>query len=351
VNGTGACLALSPGLLRAAVATGGLNFPRDHGSHPDSRVEWWYLTGLLDKPGAPGVASLGVQLTFFRLRTAIPPAGGRYSPDQLLAAHAAIADPTRGLLLHDQRIQRISPPLVKTALTDTKIRLDHWNFERDSADGSYRASILADSFDLSLVARPTQTLLLQGEAGWSRKGPGPDSASWYYSAPQLALEAQIKQGGSTVTLRGTGWLDHEWSDAILDLRAAGWDWIGMNLDNGAALTAFQIRPRAPGPAIWSYASLRDSGGKIAIFGRDEVNFSPLADWRSPRTGAIYPVAQRIRIGERTFETRPLMNDQELDSRASTGAVYWEGASTLLERGQRVGRGYLEMTGYLAPLRL
>ncbi len=194
-------------------------------------------------------------------------------------------------------------------------------------------------------------LLLQGEAGRSRKGPDPDSASWYYSSPQLALEAHIKQDGSTVTLGGTGWLDHEWSDAVLDPRASGWEWVGMNLDNGAALTAFQIRPRTPGPALWSYASLRDPGGKLVVFDRDAVSFSTLAEWRSPRTGATYPVAQRIRIGERIFETRPLMNDQELDSRASTGAVYWEGASTLLERGQRVGRGYLEMTGYLAPLRL
>ena len=81
------------------------------------------------------------------------------------------------------------------------------------------------------------------------------------------------------------------------------------------------------------------------------SFWPGRTWRSPRTNAIYPVAQRIRVDDRTFETRPLMNDQELDSRASTGSVYWEGASTLLEGGRATGRGYLEMTGYVAPMKL
>jgi len=154
-----------------------------------------------------------------------------------------------------------------------------------------------------------------------------------------------------IEARGTGWLDHEWSDAILDPRAAGWDWIGMNLDDGGALTAFRIRARAGEAPVWAYASLRDAGGTLVVFGPDEVAFSALAEWRSPRTGATYPVAQRIRVGSRSFDTQPLMNDQELDSRATTGAVYWEGASTLLEAGRRIGRGYLEMTGYVEPMRI
>jgi predicted secreted hydrolase len=47
-----------------------------------------------------------------------------------------------------------------------------------------------------------------------------------------------------------------------------------------------------------------------------------------------------------------MDNQELDSRTSTGSIYWEGLSELLdERGRRVGLGYLEMTGYAGALRL
>ena len=82
-----------------------------------------------------------------------------------------------------------------------------------------------------------------------------------------------------------------------------------------------------------------------------MRFARRSEWTSPRTRATWPVAQELRISDRTFVTRPLMNDQELDSRLTTGAVYWEGASELLEGGRRVGRGYREMTGYVAPIRL
>jgi predicted secreted hydrolase len=126
----------------------------------------------------------------------------------------------------------------------------------------------------------------------------------------------------------------------------------MNLDDGTALTAFQVRRQgAAGEPLHGYASLRPAGGATRTHGPGEVRFVRRAEWTSPRTRATWPVAQELRIGDRTFVTRPLMNDQELDSRLTTGAVYWEGASELLEGGRRVGRGYLEMTGYVAPIRL
>ena len=126
----------------------------------------------------------------------------------------------------------------------------------------------------------------------------------------------------------------------------------MNLDDGTALTAFQIRRQgAAGEASYGYASLRPAGGATRTYRPDEVRFVRRSEWTSPRTRATWPVAQELRIGDRTFVTRPLMNDQELDSRMTTGAVYWEGASELLEGERRVGRGYLEMTGYVAPIRL
>ncbi len=134
--------------------------------------------------------------------------------------------------------------------------------------------------------------------------------------------------------------------------AAGWDWIGMNLDDGSALTAFSIRSQRSGAApLYAYASLRPRSGRVQTFAPHEVRFSTITEWTSPRTRATWPIAQQVRIGDRTFTTQPLMADQELDSRQSAGAVYWEGASRLLEDGKQIGRGYLEMTGYVAPLRL
>ncbi len=127
----------------------------------------------------------------------------------------------------------------------------------------------------------------------------------------------------------------------------------MNLDDGSALTAFQIRRQgAADKPLHAYASLRAANGTTRTFRPDEVRF--VAAIRSgPRRGRAPPGRWRRRSTSAIarFVTRPLMNDQELDSRMTTGAVYWEGASELLEGERRVGRGYLEMTGYVAPIRL
>jgi predicted secreted hydrolase len=331
------------------VAPRALVFPRDHGAHPDYRTEWWYLTGWLDVPGA---AALGFQVTFFRTRTEVDPANpSAFAAKQLIIAHAALADPARGSLLHDERIARAGFGVVHAAEADTDVRLDAWRFAR-GPDGAYRCVLPARGFTLEFTARPTQPLLLQGEAGYSRKGPAAAQASYYYSQPQLAVQARLARGSRTQSLTGSGWLDHEWSSTLLARDAAGWDWVGMNLDDGSALTAFQIR-RQGGDAepLHTYASLRKPAGFVQTLRPADVRFSRRTEWTSPRTRATWPVAQELRVGDRTFLTRPLMHDQELDSRRTTGAVYWEGASELLEGGQRVGRGYLEMTGYVAPIRL
>jgi predicted secreted hydrolase len=331
----------------AIVTPRPLAFPRDHGAHPDYRTEWWYLTGWLDAP-----QPLGFQITFFRTRTEIDPANpSRFAAKQLIIAHAAIADPARASLLKDERIARAGFGIADASEADTDVRLDRWRLAR-RADGSYECNAPARAFTLQFVATPTQPLLLQGESGFSRKGPQSTQASYYYSQPQLRVQAMLQADGTTRRLAGTAWLDHEWSSTLLDADAAGWDWVGMNLDDGAALTAFQIRRRGSGEKLYAYASLREAGRTAPrIFAADEVDFAPIDRWSSPRTRGVWPVAQRIRVGARTFETKPLFADQELDSRASTGAVYWEGASLLLEAGRRVGRGYLEMTGYVEPIRL
>jgi predicted secreted hydrolase len=325
-----------------------LEFPRDHGAHPDYRTEWWYLTGWLDAAGAP---SIGFQVTFFRVRTGVDSANpSAFTARQLVIAHAALADGARGALVHDERVARTGFGAVFAAENDTDVRLDRWRFTR-APSGSYRCSLPAQGFTLEFDAEPTQPLLLQGEAGFSRKAHDATHASYYYSQPQLAVTARLTRDGRTETRQGTGWLDHEWSSALLPAGAAGWDWIGANLDDGSAMTAFQIRDQSAAAPLFAYASLRPRGGALQTFAPDQVRFTPLDRWTSPRTRATWPVAQRVQVGGRSFDTQPLMNDQELDSRRSTGAVYWEGASRLAEGGRAVGRGYLEMVGYVAPIRL
>lgn len=346
-----------------------LVFPRDHGAHNGARIEWWYATGWLQatRAGADattasamvtGNALWGFQLTFFRSRTGLADTlPGRFAPRQLLFAHAAVTDVAGGRHLHAQRISRWSGdeqlPDAHASRGDTGLAIGRWALQRDAASGQYQALLAAPEagFTLALQLQPSQPVLLQGDAGFSRKGPLPNQASHYYSQPQLAVQATLTLGGQRLALPGRGWLDHEWSDDLLAPGAVGWDWIGINLADGGALTAFVLR-RADGSVLWAGGSHRAAGGPAQAFAADAVQFTPQRSWTSPATGGRYPVQWQIDTPAGRFGLRALLDAQELDSRASTGTVYWEGLAELLDgRGARVGLGYLEMTGRAQPLKL
>ena len=325
-----------------------LQFPHDHGAHPDLRTEWWYITGFL----AAGGREFGYQLTFFRSRVdAARDLASRFAARQLVFAHAAVTDVQGRRQWHDQRIARDGFGVAEAAVGDTRVRLRDWHLTRQP-DGSYRARLAALEFTLELRFTPTQPVLLQGEQGLSRKGPQPEQASYYYSIPQLDTRGELVLQGRRHAVTGKGWLDHEWSEALMHPDAVGWDWIGMNLDDGSAVTAFQLR-RQDGSPLWDGGSFRSAdGGVTSIARRGETQFSPQRRWTSPASGARYPVEWMVRTPADFYVVRAVLDAQELDSRASTGTIYWEGLSDLFDSsGRRVGRGYLEMTGYARRLRL
>ncbi|MBS0354699.1 MAG: carotenoid 1,2-hydratase [Proteobacteria bacterium] len=323
-----------------------LVFPADHGAHPDFRTEWWYATGWLNLPdGSP----LGFQTTFFRVRTGVgEDSPSAFSPRQLILAHAAIADPRLERLRHGERSARVGFGRAGFELGRTGVWVGDWRFALDGE--RYRAEVHAEDFAYSLELRPAGPPLLNGQGGFSAKAADPRHASYYYSRPQLAVSGSVTLDGKQLPVRGRAWLDHEWSSELLPDGAKGWDWVGLNLDDGSALMAFRLRD-GQGRALWAAATWQLAGGGARVMRPAEVVFTPGREWRSPRTGIRYPVEWRLRVGEREFGLRPLLDDQELDSRRSTGSMYWEGAVRVIEGGREVGRGYLEMTGYGERIRV
>ncbi len=345
--GAAGCAALLVAFLACAQADApGIRFPADTGSHPGFRTEWWYVTGWL-QTGAG--ATLGFQVTFFRTRPGLADDNpSAFAPRQLIIAHAALSDPAHGRLYQDQRIQRAVFGLAGAATGTTHAWIDDWNLQ--AADRAYVTRIDAEDFALDLRLMPTQPPLLNGTAGLSRKGAAAAATSWYYSEPQLQVSGRVTRGGRRDSVHGTAWLDHEWSDQYLEPDAVGWDWIGINLDDGGALMAFRIRG-ADGQARWAGATWRRGDGTQAHFGPDEVAFTPGRLWTSPRTAIRYPVQWQVRVGSRQYQLQPLMDDQESDTRLSSGTIYWEGAVRALDGTVPAGRGYLELTGYGAALKL
>jgi predicted secreted hydrolase len=323
-----------------------IEFPRDFGSHPDFRTEWWYATGWLTTRSGE---SLGFQVTFFRTRPAIDAANpSAFTPLQLLIAHCALSDPARGRLWQDQKIRRAGMGLTRAAAGDTDVQIESWTLKR--AGDVYAVNLAADEFTLRLELAPTEPPLINGENGVSRKGAAAGAASYYYSLPHLAVRGSIARDGRNDDVHGEAWLDHEWSSEYLEKDAVGWDWIGINFADGGALMAFDIRG-ADHEARWAGGTLRTADGAVQVLTPDQVRFVPARTWQSPRTGTRYPVEWHVQAGTRELDLKPLMDDQENDTRLSTGAVYWEGAVQAYESGHRTGRGYLELTGYQAPLTL
>jgi predicted secreted hydrolase len=330
----------------AVVPGKALRFPADYGSHPDFRTEWWYITGWLSS--AQG-ESLGFQITFFRTKPEIAADNpSAFSPRQILIAHCALSDPKHGRLWQDQRVRRAGMGLAQASEGDTAVLLDRWSLKRLSE--RYLATIDAEDFSLELTLTPTQAVLLNGDAGVSRKGPEAAAASYYYSQPHLSVVGSVAREGKRASVNGEAWLDHEWSSEYLDSQAVGWDWLGLNLKDGAALMAFRIRG-TDGQQRWAGATMRSADGKVSVYEPKDIEFKAGRRWTSDRTSISYPVEWQVRIGSRTVSVTPLLDDQENDTRLSTGAIYWEGAVRARIDDQPAGRGYLELTGYGNPLKL
>ncbi|MGH8633554.1 MAG: lipocalin-like domain-containing protein [Burkholderiales bacterium] len=323
-----------------------MQFPRDEGSHPEFRIEWWYITGWLNQASAQ---PLGFQITFFRARPDLKHDNpSTFTPRQIMVAHAALSDPAHGRLIHAQRTARDGFALAGADLGRTRVWIDHWRLLQTGP--SYHAQIEAQEFSLDLTFDVTQPPIKQGQDGFSRKGPAAESASYYYSLPHLRTIGVITQEGKKTNVNGVAWLDHEWSSQYMESDAVGWDWIGINLSDGAALMAFRMRDRQGGH-FWAGGALRRADGSLRVFSPADIRFTPRREWRSARTGTNYPVSWRVKAGNLELAIEPLFDDQEHDTRVSSGTIYWEGAVRALVGGKPAGLGYLELTGYWRRLEL
>ena len=323
-----------------------MQFPNALGSHPDFPIEWWYVTGWLQSASEK---PLGFQITFFRVR---PPKvwanPSAFNPRELLFAEAALSDPRIGHLLTAQRAARAGLGLAGADQDHTNVWIRHWHLRQRGRD--YEARINGNKIRYRLQFTPTQPALPEGPQGISQKGPDPKNASYYYSLPHLKVSGTVAIKGQQEQVRGEAWLDHEWSAAYLPKKAVGWDWLGINLQDGGALMVFMMR-RADGAPFWLAATERNAQGQVHDIPAKDIRMQSTDWWRSPQTGTRYPVRWQIQVGSLHFAIVPLMDNQEFDASRSSGTVYWEGAVRAMMGRQIVGKGYLELTGYGGRLAL
>jgi len=327
-----------------------LVFPRDHGAHPGHRTGWWYVTGLLATDDG---SRYGFQLTCFRQGMASGAAEAGSSAlraRQIVAAHLAIADISKGQFHHAERLRRADGALAGYSVADLDLWLDDWRLVRDK-DGivSARARDTVAGIGLDLELRPQRELVLHGDRGYSRKGPETGNASVYVSWTRLAVSGELEVGGSRLAVSGAAWFDHEWGTSQLGAGVVGWDWFSLGLDDGRDLMVYRLR-RGDGTADpFSSGTLVTAGGDTAKLSADDVVIEPTGFWTSEESGGTYPSGWRLRLPRYAIdlELQPLIPGAEVDGSHTTGVVYWEGP--VAATGSATGEGYVELTGYAGSL--
>ncbi|HEY6570130.1 MAG TPA: lipocalin family protein [Candidatus Limnocylindrales bacterium] len=328
--------------------------PDDDAPH-DRLTEWWYDTGHLR---ATDGRRFGFEFVVFRAERGGFPVSW--------ASHLALTDET-GQAFHYAQRSEIGPQVDRSP-RDGDAPLEYsfvvegggrtpWTMTGGDGSDELLASATGDEvggdpvsgfgIDLRLTAR--KPAALHGGDGWIDFGPA--GGSYYYSRTDMAATGTVTLGDETLAVEGDAWFDHQWGDFI-SVGGGGWDWFAVNLDDGTDLTLSLVRA-ADGTYPLVYGTLVDADGSTTDLGADDFSVEVTDEWTSPATGATYPAAWRVRVPSQALEIdlRPTVAQQELDTRATTGVVYWEGSQvvTATRDGRRLGgQAYVELTGYAKP---
>jgi predicted secreted hydrolase len=324
-----------------------MSFPKDFGPHPDFQTEWWYYTGnLVTQEGR----RFGYQLTFFRRALQSPDMkverSSAWAADQVYMAHFALTDLTATQFHAFERVQRGATGLAGAqTIEGYRVWLEDWEVVQ-SVKNSYHLHASQDGLMLDLDLVDTKGPILQGNRGYSQKGPEPGNGSYYYSQPRLDSRGTVTHDSLTYEVTGSSWKDHEYSTSALAPDQVGWDWFALQLSDGSELMVYTIRKQDGSIDPFSSGTFIKADGSTILLTNKDFLVEVTDQWRSPESGAVYPAGWTIHVAAADLELNvtPLAAGQEL----RLSFTYWEGAVQVegQAKGQVInGQGYVELTGY------
>ncbi|MFW5661658.1 MAG: lipocalin-like domain-containing protein [Oceanicaulis sp.] len=310
------------------------DFPEDHGTHPDYRIEWWYLTAVLE--GEDGT-EYGAQWTLFRSALA-PGEGDGFASPQLYMGHAGLTTPDTHF--HAERLGRGGVGQAGVEIAPFRAFIDEWEMvsTADGGDALDALSLFARGPDFAyrLDLQAEGPLVFHGEDGYSVKSAA-GQASYYFSQPFYQVEGVLSLPEGEVAVSGQAWLDREWSSQPLSEDQRGWDWVSLHFEDGSKLMGFQLRQT--GGTVYTSASFIEPDGALTAYEDGALTLTPLRT--ADVAGRAVPVRWRVELPARGIDVEiEALNDQ---SWMATRFSYWEGPVSIT--GTHGGRGYLEMTGY------
>ncbi len=333
-------------------------FPRDHFAHPEFRTEWWYFTGRLTQQTQKEPREFGFQITFFRNGITPPQIAAATTSSFILRdvifAHVAVSDLTKGTFTFDQILKRGSlgeAGLGATAQSGLVVFVAESTLHLQN-DGSWLANIKTPNIHMELTLLPTRPPLFHGDRGFSAKGDAPGQATHYYSSTRLQTAGTLILRGAAFKVEGSSWLDREWGSSQLGADQTGWDWFSLELSNGMDLMLYQLRSSDGNPTRNSSGTLRFPDGQTRHLTASSFTLTPVEHWTSEASRGRYPVGWRIEIPSEnlTLNVKTPLKNQEL---VLSPVTYWEGAISaegVHGASPITAQGYLELTGYDAPLR-
>jgi predicted secreted hydrolase len=348
---------LPPTPFQSATAGYQYDFPRDHGSHPTYRTEWWYYTGHLhSKIGR----AFGFELTFFR--RGVPPdeiktLPSKWSVKDLYLAHFAVTDISGKRFHFSEKFSREG--LGKAGADESRLRvwIDDWRAEASiELAASHTLAAHDETHALALTLQPAKPLVTHGAAGISRKGKEVGQASHYYSFTRLATSGKLTIDGESFDVTGTSWMDHEFGSAELGADQVGWDWFSIQLEDDTELMLYRMRRKDGSSDLASSGTAVSPDGRTRHLEVTDFQIESTGTWTSPESKATYPSRWRLRFPslDLVLDVTPLLADQELRTSRSTKVSYWEGAVAVTgtKQGRPVkGQGYVELTGYAERLKM
>lgn len=317
----------------ASVTAGApLFFPGDHAAHPEYQLEWWYLTFVLEDENNNAYAA---QYTLFRFLGSNTESS--WSSPHLFMAHAA---------LHSQHTQAFSERFARGGVGNAGITtapfsafLDDWLWQSQSENLFPSTLIMKinDAASLSLTMRNTGPLVLHGQDGYSEKSVDGRFRSYYYSQPFIEVSGELQLDERTVSVKGKGWFDHEWTSELANEEALGWDWFSLHLDNGDKVMAFRMHVDDKPPHITGTYITPD--GTVRTLPASAFSLTPVKT--TVLDGNTFPLQWRMTIPEEGIDVslRPFKTDQLNRGRFT----YYEGRIEI--SGSHTGAGFMELTGY------
>ena len=349
----------TPNTFVLAVPGHHFSFPRDHGSHNTFQTEWWYYSGQVRSESGH---AFGYHLTFFRHgleSNALPVNPSRWTMAHLYFAHFALTDIHNSEFWYGEKLSRAGLGKAGAESDRLSVWVDNWNVHTDGWTHYLQAQLRSTetnrvTADINFELVPEKSSIIHGKEGISRKGMQPGQASHYYSIPRLRTTGRLTMNGNVHAVSGLSWLDHEFGTNQLGPNQVGWDWFGLQLDDGSELMLYRLRldNGASDPA--SSGTLIAPDAQTMHITSDEFLLEPLSTWTSPESNAVYPISWRLTLPSHQLSLNvvPYIEAQELITQGSTRITYWEGAVRVHGKKAKTpiqGQGYLEMTGYAEPL--